>query len=195
MSLTEGGLTNSQKRVIETLRQIYNQYRSALLNRKYYGHRLETAQQFNLGFECVIAIGATGSGIAGWALWKGTGIGELTWAFIAGAASLFAILKPILNVPKRVERMSKLWVAHSRQYNDLKRLVDKVRRMQNVDAEIERTFDEICSKTSELDSLDDPKPSKRLIKRYSAEVRREIPAHTLWMPDYYFSENQDKAAS
>ena len=50
--------------------------RDARLSTRYYEDRLWWANAVNFGFEIVIAIGATGSGIAGWASdprWRRTG--------------------------------------------------------------------------------------------------------------------------
>jgi hypothetical protein len=58
---------------------IHNEYRTALLNRKYYGARLERYRTINRWFEIAIALGATtGTGIAGLAIWK-QGYGTAAW--------------------------------------------------------------------------------------------------------------------
>jgi hypothetical protein len=51
------------------LRYIYNSYRTALLNRKYYRSRLVLFQRYNSVMEVAIAVGAAGSGgVAGLAV-------------------------------------------------------------------------------------------------------------------------------
>src|ERR1044072_8967941 len=83
---------------------IHNEFRTALLNSKYYGWRLDRCQKINRAIEIVIAVGATtGTGIAGFAI-KKNGAGAAAWAVISGASVVLATLKPIVDLPKKIEQ-------------------------------------------------------------------------------------------
>ena len=103
------------------LKVIYDDYRTALLNRKYYGERLHKYRTINRTVEFVIAAGATGSSIAAWAIW-GSETGQIAWASIAGASSLIAIGKPIVNITGDIERYTKLYAGYSTIFLQIKKL-------------------------------------------------------------------------
>src|ERR1700693_4408209 len=86
---------------------IYDQYRTMLLNKKYYGSRLDNLKRRNMLMESVIAVGATGSGVAGWAVWQ-TEQGALVWAVISGVSILLAVIKPFLKLVDRIENYWKI---------------------------------------------------------------------------------------
>ena len=52
----------------DLLRSLYDHLRTARLSARYYEHRLWLVNKCHLFFEIAIAVGATSSGVAGWAL-------------------------------------------------------------------------------------------------------------------------------
>ena len=95
-----------------TLEGIYDDYRTILLNAKYNGERLRKVEEWNRILEFVIAIGASGSGIAGFTLWK-TDYGQYAWGTISAAAIIVSVAKPILNFGYDIEEHSQLWAEYS----------------------------------------------------------------------------------
>jgi len=92
---------------LNRLRRVYNEYRTSLLNVKYYGYKLCWAERVNLFCELAIGISAASS-VSGWVIW-GTGTGRYIWSIVAGAAALSAALKPILPLTKNISTYSKLY--------------------------------------------------------------------------------------
>lgn len=162
------------------LRWLYDSYRTALLNRKYYAHRLLVYQRWNLILELAVAVGTSGA-IGAWAIWK-QGVGRNAWAFLAGLAALIAVVKPIIQLPKRIERYSKLHVAYSELYQDIDRLVSEVKLEKLLTKEMCKSVRLAAERHYKLELEDDPKPVKHWVQRFYDEVNREIPASTLWMP-------------
>lgn len=162
------------------LKQIYDHYRTVLFNQKYYAHRLTTVKRWNLSLEILLAIG-TSAAIGTWVIWD-TGIGEKFWPLIAGASAVLAILKPILQLPKLIERYSKLYIGHSELFYELKDLVSNIAVSQNLTNDTWEAFQLGKPRYRKLALEDDPKPIKKLRKRYFEEVKNEIPADKLWMP-------------
>ncbi len=68
-------MTNST--LYDSVRAINNTYRTALMNRKYYGYRLSLVKNWNVGLEIVIAVG-TSLAIGAWVIWRSP-VGENTW--------------------------------------------------------------------------------------------------------------------
>src|SRR5216684_5298611 len=84
------------------LRQIYDAYRSALLNRKYYGCQLDSYRKMNRASDIVLAIATPGM-VGAWAIWHSQ-TGQLLWGVIASSVSLLAVVKPIFNWSKEIDR-------------------------------------------------------------------------------------------
>jgi hypothetical protein len=165
---------------IGQLTQIYDAYRSALLNRKYYGCQLDFYRKLNRATDIALAI-ATPSMVGGWAIWH-TQTGQVLWAMIAAAVSLLAAVKPIFNWPRDIDRYSRLHAEHSVQFYTLKQLVEDIETSRTITPAMDKRFNEARTRHAQLSKDDDVKPSKRLATRCEKEVLREIPADRLWLP-------------
>jgi hypothetical protein len=163
------------------VKALQDAYRTALLNRLYYGYRLNAIKKWNLALEITLAVGA--SSVAGaWALWRNTMTGEIVWATVAGLAALLAILKPISQLPKDIEKYSKLFTEHGAAFYDLEVLVGEVTRRQRFGSELEEAFQKIQERLRALCGDDDPRPSKKQVDRFCEEVNAKIPVDSLWRP-------------
>src|SRR5215470_9919088 len=94
-AMSDAGEVTPESVNLNGLTRVYNEYRTALLNVKYYGHKLRWAERANLFCELAIGVVSAASGVSGWAIW-GTGAGKYIWSIVAGAAALSAVVKPIL---------------------------------------------------------------------------------------------------
>src|SRR4051812_14402793 len=109
-----------------SLTHIYDAYRTALLNRKYYGHRLEWTRRFSFWSEILIAIGATSSGgVAGLAIW-GSITGQYVWLWISGIATIISVIKPAFQFGKSIENYTKLYAGHTNIYLSLREVVEDI---------------------------------------------------------------------
>ncbi|MBV9116076.1 MAG: hypothetical protein JOY63_01790 [Acetobacteraceae bacterium] len=152
--------------------------RDARLSTRYYEDRLWWANAVNFGFEIVIAIGATGSGIAGWALWQ-SGSGVWIWGFISGASALLAIVKPIVTPGRLIE-------IRSRQYNgwhlfffSVERLLLAVRCKGAFSEQDRRAFERLLSREASLSLEDEKCLNRRVLRRLKPLVEDEIPVESL----------------
>jgi hypothetical protein len=169
------------KVLLRSVKDLQDTYRTELLNRLYYGYRLARVKRWNLVLEIVVAIG-TSSAIGAWVVWQKTETGEIVWAILAGAAALVAILKPILQLPKKVEQYSKLFVEHGNLFYQLDILEKEITKHQGFTSETERSYRTVLEKARGLAIDDEPSPSKRLIDKCCQEVNQKIPKKTLWRP-------------
>ncbi|MDM7999306.1 MAG: hypothetical protein QUS33_04730 [Dehalococcoidia bacterium] len=165
----------------DSVKALNDAYRTALMNRKYYGYRLSRLRTVSRAMDIVIAVG-TSSAIAAWAIWKSTSAGENAWAVLAGLATLFAVVKPILNPSKDVDRYTKLFVGHGDVAYDLETIVRKLGRVGSYTDEMQVAFERAHARIKELAPDDDPKVDKKLLRRCFAEVRAEKPVDSLWWP-------------
>lgn len=162
------------------LTHIYDAYRSALLNRKYYGCQLDFYRKLNRVTDIALAIATPGM-VGGWAIWHTT-TGQTLWAVIAGGVSLLAAVKPIFNWPKEIDRYSRLHAEHTMQFFTFKQLVEDITITKAITPEMEKRFVDARARHAELSKDDDVKTSKRLALRCEKEVLKEIPADRLWVP-------------
>jgi hypothetical protein len=165
----------------DCVKAINNTYRTALMNRKYYGYRLSLMKTWNVVLEIIIAVG-TSSAVGAWAIWKSTSVGENTWAILAGLATLFAVVKPFLNLSKHVEKYTKLFVGHGDVYYDLQTIATDLARVRDYTDEMHEAFKRALERIKKLALDDDPKINEKLRKRYFEEVNKEIPVGSLWWP-------------
>lgn len=165
------------------LKFIYDTYRTAYLNRKYYGWRLNTYQRYNTIMEIAIAIGATGSGgVAGLAVW-GSISGQYAWLWVSGTATVLGVIKPILQLGQRIENYTKLYVGHGTAYLTLKSMVQDIEVSRSVPPNLKEQYSTIRKQLTELGGNDDLRPNRKAIKSFEEEVREEIPIDSLWYPD------------
>jgi hypothetical protein len=162
------------------LAAFYDTYRSSLMNAKYYGARLAFYQRANTAVEIVIAIG-TATGVAGWSIWGMQGFNVL-WPIIAGAATLGAVTKPVLQLGQKIERYAKLFTGHQTNYLSLRNQCMLIAMEEGVTDEVKNRYNTVYSRYQELATLDEPHPSRRRLARCQAEVNEEIPANSLWWP-------------
>lgn len=165
----------------DCVKNVNNTYRTALMNRKYYGYRLSAVKTWNTAMEIVIAVG-TSSAIGAWAIWRSTSVGANVWAILAGLATLFAVVKPCLKLSKRVEKYSELFVGHGDVYYDLKTITMELAGFRDYTDKIDEAFRRTIERIKQLAFKDDPKINEKLRRRSFEEVKREIPVESLWWP-------------
>jgi hypothetical protein len=175
------GMSVSSAEAFPQLAEIYNRYRSAALNKDYYGCLLAAYQRWNTWLEIAIAIGTAGSGISGLAVWQ-YDTGKTLWAVITALSSTLAIVKPFLQLNKKVERYSKLFTGHQDNYLSLTALVSKIKRRRQLTDEMIQEFEAAENRYVELAREDDPAINLSLASKCEARVRQQIPDAALWYP-------------
>lgn len=172
----------SSAQLIAHLDEIYSMYRTAALNTRYYGELLSNYQQRNTILEIAIALGATGSGVSGLALWNQP-YGKAIWGAITAISSLLAVAKPILQMNKKIERYSKLFTGHLDNFLAIKSLVTKIRRHQKLSKDMIQEFEVAEQRFIDLSRGDDPRPNTKLQKTCEAAVLVQVPDKMLWFPE------------
>src|SRR5687768_5831644 len=82
---------------------LYDEYRTSRLSIKCYCHVLERIQRWQLGLEIVIALCASGTALAAFAVW-GTAWGKVAWQVLATIAAALAIAKPFLKYDNKIQQ-------------------------------------------------------------------------------------------
>jgi hypothetical protein len=160
------------------LKEIYDLYRTALLNKLYYADALCVWSRLDTGLDFTILIG-TSSSIGSYAIWK-SGFGLHAWAVLSGVAAVCGILKQVLQVSKRVQRYTKLHTGHTSLYYDLNEIVGKLRVSHILSPDLIARYHQAVERYKALALEDDPHVSNRRRSRCQALVLRQIPNESLW---------------
>jgi hypothetical protein len=162
------------------LKHIYNNYRDVLLSRDYYACRLVYLKRCNLYYEVILALGASGSLITGWYIWK-TSYGQPVWASLSGVAAVLAILKPIIKISEEVGRYSKLYTGYADLAYDYKQLVNDIKIKSGISEESRRDAVSAEKRFKSLCVDDDPRPSEKLLRECQRAIKRRVPKFDDWL--------------
>ncbi|SEF12481.1 hypothetical protein SAMN05444161_8776 [Rhizobiales bacterium GAS191] len=166
----------------ERLQYIYDAYRTALLNRKYFAIMLSRYRSLNTGAEILIAIGGAGSaGIAGLAIF-GTLPGKYVWLLVSAAAAVLSVIKPVLKFGDKIENYTKLFANQSIIYFELKDIVEDIRVSRLFTAAVQKKYDSTKKLVKELGAKEYVGRNDHLTQKLQHEVNEEIRADELWIP-------------
>jgi hypothetical protein len=171
------------------LKQLYVDYRYALFNYKYYAIRLDDYKKLHMVLEIILLVGTSGA-MGAWAIWK-TSVGQYAWGMLVAMGVFLGIVKPYLQLPKHIERCSKLWVGYSDLYFDLGRLVLEIQVRQAIAPGIVEAHLAMSERFKRLALDQDLRPKKKLQRMCFQEVRKEIPEESLWVPAEIDSNSTD----
>jgi len=166
--------------VFEQAWQIYDTLRTALLNKKYYACRLAKQRQLTFWLEWMLAAATSGT-VATWAIWHAEW-GRTTWAAVAGVATVMSFTKPLLNLSKEIERLTKLHTGFTLPYVELLDLVNDMSVQRTLSSEALRQYHGLRKRLNDLTIEDDPQPKKRLRRRCTKEVLEELAMDRFWSP-------------
>ena len=164
------------------LTDIYDNYRTASMNSKYYARRLTRISRFNAIYEATQALGAS-STIATWSLWKSE-TGKQIWAAFAGLVGLLVVLKPFFKLHQKIEQFSKLHTGYRDLYYDLDQVVNEIKKTRSLTKSMTETLRAAANRFRNLAHEDEVSPSKRLLRKSQNEVNNEIPVSSLWYPEH-----------
>jgi hypothetical protein len=162
------------------LQRIYTNYRDAAMSKEYYACRLAQVKRWNIWYEIVLALGASGTAVAGWYIWSQT-TGKIVWAIFSGCAAVLAIIKPILKVADEVERYSKLHIGYSELAFDYKLVCDEIRASGGISESLREAVANADKRIKELTLVDDVKPSLKLLRECQNSVKRVVPGFDEWL--------------
>lgn len=167
------------------LSEIYNLQCHAGLNKEYYGIRLSKVQNRNRWIEILIAVGTAGSGVSGASALTDWGIAyiKFVWACLAGISAMLAIMKPILQYNKQIERLSKLFGGYSETYTTINLIVSTIKFNQAVSDDDIAAFRAVQRRFIELAADDDPSADAKLKDRCEELIRKRHSPDSVWYPE------------
>lgn len=166
------------------LNRVYQDLRVARLMALYYEDRLKFYRRADSIFEVSIAIGATSSGVAGWALWS-TESGKFLWGIISAAASIAAILKPIYASAKKIELATRQHSGWHALYFSYDKITFRLSQEQKLSPAIRLRYDELLERKTRLGAEDEKNIDHRLLVKIQERVELELPEGAFWIPECF----------
>ena len=161
---------------------VYDLYRTARLNVKYYSSRLHKFEIFNAGIDIIIAATAPTSAIAGLWFWN-TPIGNTAWKVLGIIAAIAAVTKPILMLPKRIKSYNEVLAGYRTLEHDLYQIKEMINQKQRYDKALQLDYTKALKRKGALVAKDpETKQDKTLIKKLVAEINQELPVGSFYIP-------------
>lgn len=160
---------------------VYDQYRTARLNLKYYQIQLNYLKRWNLAIETILAISASSS-VAGLWFWEGL-YGGYLWKIIGSIAAILAVIKPVLNLSDKINKKEELIIGYKGLHHDLEKISILVNQNQAYSEDLKKQFLDALDRKGVLIQKDnDTKVNRKLRDRLQLEVIDELPIKHFYIP-------------
>lgn len=165
---------------------VYDFYRTARLNVKYYSARLHRIELMNKRIELCIAITAPGSGLAAF-----SDIIPYLWQVLLFIASVAAIAKPVLMLPKKIKEYESYLSSYRGLAHDLFEISELISQKNEYDQELQSDYRKALKRRKVL-AITDPETThdRALIEKLQAEVNKELPPEKFFVPENTASNHQ-----
>jgi hypothetical protein len=162
---------------------VYDELRTARLNVKYYSRRLCSVERANLGLEIVLSVAAPSSAIAGLGFWE-TVPGQILWKLFAVIAALAAVLKPLLNLSKRIKKYQSVLSGYRALEVDLLEIKSLIEQKRKYDDFLQTNFHKSLQKKKALvNKTPESRENKKVKIECEKEVNREPPPEHFFVPE------------
>jgi hypothetical protein len=168
--------TPTQARIAE----LYDFYRTALMNAKYYGRKLQMLKRVALVIDIATALAASGA-FAGLAVWKGD-IGKNVFSLVLGLTAVLAAVRPVLQLPDKIGRCSKLSYGYMEVFYRIQILTAEIRAAGRVAPEHLQRVTDVMDRFRALELEGDAYQNPKRLLKYQDEVDVAIPVERLWLP-------------
>jgi len=160
---------------------VYDQYRTARLNVRYYQYGLKRLRRHNFRIELVLAISVS-SGVAGLWFWE-TAVGGIVWKIFLTLAAFTAVVKPLLKLSDRIQEQSVILAAWRELDDELEKLSILVRQCGKYDSELQNRFLSLMEKRSHIvKSETDEAIDEKLRQKCYEQVNLELPYDEFFVP-------------
>jgi hypothetical protein len=162
---------------------VYDRLRTARLNVKYYCARLARFEAISFWLDLTLLATAPTSAVAGLWFWD-TDWGRPVWKLLAVIAALTAVVKPLLNLTKRIKDYETLVSGYRVLEFDLMQVkigIEQKRKYDNaLQADFKRAQDRERSLIAKI-----PESKEHLKVKVACrnEVDRELPSEAFFVPE------------
>jgi hypothetical protein len=162
--------------------EVYDEYRTARLNAKYYLSKLGSLEKKNFWLEWTLAAAAPTSAVAGLSLWQNAA-GKQIWLVIAVLAACLAVYKPIGKLTERMRQMEERITKYRGLEFDLNHIARAIAEQDIYNDALRAQFSSVLAKKEQLVlSYVDPEIDEDLRWRCQEQVQRELPKSKFHIP-------------
>lgn len=162
---------------------VYDKLRTARLNVKYYGRRLERIERINFGMELVLLASAPTSAIAGVWFWNEP-FGKVVWQYFGIVAAIAALLKPLLSLPKKIKEFESVLSGYRMLEYDLMEIKVLVEQRHKYDAGLQSELKKALQREKTLvGKTPETRERVKLKQSCEAEVLEELPKESFFVPE------------
>jgi hypothetical protein len=161
---------------------LYDKLRTARLNVKYYGCRLQTIERLNFSIEFLLLATAPSSAIAGLWFWN-TQYGQEAWQYFGIVAAIAAVTKPLLGLTKKIKDYEGILSGYRTLEYDLMEIKSLVEQKGKYDSSLQSEFKKALQREKTLVARNPETREWKWVKRKcEAEVRQELPPECFIVP-------------
>ena len=161
---------------------VYDLFRTARLNIKYYSHKLTNLKRTNFCIELALAIGAPSSAIGGFYYWN-TPCGSIIWKWILGITAVVALVKPIIKLSDKIESYGKTVNGYRILEHQVEKNVIQIKQDKSYSEKHRTLLESAIEMVGKLKENDpEIKINNKLKKKYQDEVLKELPVDNFYIP-------------
>lgn len=162
---------------------VYDLRRTARLNVKYYGFKLNRLRKINFWMEFLLALTAS-SAVVAFNFWK-SHVGSVAWQVLSVLSALLAVAKPLLKYTEKIRGLEEVLTGFRILDHDLKVLGVSIKQKQKYDNELKERFLSAFERMKTLISKEvyEDREDKALIRKLQGEVNKELPPEDFFIPN------------
>lgn len=162
---------------------VYDLYRTARLNVKYYTCKLSRVEHANFLMDVILLITAPSSAIAGLWFWE-TPLGQGIWKYLGVVSAFIAVLKPSLALTKKIKKYEEVLSGYKALEHDLHEIKELVAQKLKYAQEMQNDFKKALKRKGVLVNKEPgEKVDKKLLACCQREVDTELPADKFFVPE------------
>lgn len=187
-----------KKRATHPVWDVYDDYRSALMNVRIQKCCIQRLRRLNYLIEIPLALVAS-STVAGLWFWQSAAGGN-AWKYLGIVTAMLAVLKPILGIPDRIQERGEVLVSLNVIENELEKLVKQISQQREYDVTLVQKYNTILDLKGEHKKRFQAGKyrgvGKRLKRKCKLEVDKLYPPISFFVPeelDERRHQTQDRA--
>ncbi len=161
---------------------VYNQFRTARLNVKYYSSKLHNTQRENFLIEVILSITLPASAIAGLWFWD-TKIGKDIWQYFLILSASLAVLKPFLKLMEKIQNFKEIVSGYRSLEHDLQKLSISIKQDAKYTKKHKlKLYEALDRKGVLVQNAPISKTDEKLQKQCRIKVSKELPSKSFYLP-------------
>lgn len=162
---------------------VYDLFRTARLNVKYYSAKLHRAERAVFWMDLILLLTAPSSSIAGLWFWEYP-LGKIMWQYLGAIAAFVAVMKPLLGLTKKIKVYEELRSGYRALEHDLYEIREMIVQKGKYDKQLQEEYKKAIKRKGILVGKEcDSKEDKKLKLKCVEEVESELPVTVFYIPE------------